>query len=145
MTAQNARPVVYCTESEKPWVIYSKNKLNHNKCMLLAKIVSSFEYSCEAFLFLPDKKFETAGILCIRPSLHCTMKTEVLYYGSAVGRADKCSHCRGSNAVVSQELKQELKTVLPMCKPCLNNGKWPFTQRPYGKGEKWFMFVNVIL
>ena len=145
MTAQNARPVVYCAECEKPWVIYSRNKLNHNQCMLLAKIVSSFEYSCETFLFSPDNKFKTAGSLCIRSSLHCAMKTEVLYYGSDIDRADKCSHCRGSNAVVSQELKQELKTVLPMCKPCLNNGKWPFTQRPYGKGEKWFMFVNVIL
>ena len=59
--------------------------------MLLAKIVSSFEYSCEAFLFLPDKKFETAGIFCIRPSLHCTMKTEVLYYGSDIDRADNAA------------------------------------------------------
>ena len=91
MTAQKARPVVYCAECEKLWVIYSKSKLNHNQCMLLAKIVSSFEYSCEAFLFLPDKKFETAGIFCIRPSLHCTMKTEVLYYGSNIDRADNAA------------------------------------------------------
>ena len=146
MTAQNARPVVYCAECEKPWVIYSRNKLNHNQCMLLAKIVSSFEYSCEAFLFSPDNKFKTAGILCIRPSLHCAMKTEVLYYGSDIDRADKCSHCRGSNAVVSQELKQELKTVLQCANRALKTER-SLLHRDLMEREKadFFMFVNVIL
>ena len=71
MTAQNARAVVYCVECEKAQVTYSKNKLNHNQHMLLAKSISSLEHSCGAFLFPPDTKSKTAGSLCIYPSLQC--------------------------------------------------------------------------
>ena len=86
----------------------------------------------------PDTISKTAGTLCIRPLLQCAMKIEIPYYGSDVARVDKCyqSHCGGNNTVVSQELKQKFKTVLPMCKACLDNGKEPFPQRPYGNGQK---------
>ena len=137
----NARGAVYCAECEKLRFIYSKNKLNHNKCMLLAKSISSFEYSCGAFLFSSDTKSKTVGTLCIRPTLHYAMQIEVPYYGSNVTRADKCSHCGENNAAVSQGLKQKFKNVLPMCKPCIDNRKEPLTYRPYGKGQKWFFFV----
>ena len=90
MTAQKAKAVVYCVECEKPRVIYFKNKLNHNQCMLLVKSISTSEHSCEAFLFSPDTKSITAGTLCILPSLQFTMQIDVPYYGSDVGRADKC-------------------------------------------------------
>ena len=93
MTAQNARAVFYCIECEKPWVVYSKNKRNHNQRMLLAKSISSFQYSCRAFLFPPYAKSKTAGTLSIPPSLQCAMQIEDHYYGSDVGRADKCSYC----------------------------------------------------
>ena len=83
--------------------------------MLLAKSIPSFEYSCGAFLFPSDTKSKTVGRLYIRPSLQCAMQIEVPYHGSNVGRTDKCSHCGRNNAVVSQELKQRFKTVLPMC------------------------------
>lgn len=43
MTAQNARAVVYYVQCEKPLVIYSMKKLNHNQRMLLAESISSFE------------------------------------------------------------------------------------------------------
>ena len=66
------------------------------------------------------------------------MQIEVPYYGSDSGRAVKCSNRGGNNAVVSQELKQIFKTVLPMSKSCLDNRKELFTQRPYGKGQKCF-------
>ena len=56
------------------------------------------------------------------------MQIEVLHYGLDVGRAHKCSHCGGKNAVVSKELKQRFKTMLPMCEPWLDNGKEPFTR-----------------
>ena len=140
VTAQNTRAVVYCVECKKPRVIYSKNKLNHNQRMLLGKSISSFEYSCRAFLFPPDTKSETAGTLCIRYSLQCEMQIEVPYYGSGVGRADICSHCGGNNAVVSQELKQRFKTVLPMCKPWVNSGKEHFTETVW-KRTKVIFFV----
>ena len=104
--------------------------------MLLTKSISSFEYSCGSSLFSPDTKSKTVGTLCIHPLLQCTMQIEVPYYGSNVVRANKCSHCGENNATVSQELKQKFKNVLPMCKPCLDNGKELFTQRPYGKGQK---------
>ena len=128
--------VVYCVECEKLPVIYSINKLNHNQCMLLAKRISSFEYSSGAFPFLPDTNARTAGTLSICPSLQCSMQIEFPCYGLDVGRADKCSHCEGNNTVVTQELKQGFKTVLRLCKLCLDNRKKPFTQSLYGKGQK---------
>ena len=90
---------------EKPQIVCSKNKLNHNQRMLLAKSISCFEYSRGAFLFPFDIKFKIAGILCIRPSLQCAMQIEFPYYGLDASRADKCSHCGGNNAVVRKELK----------------------------------------
>ena len=96
------------------------------------------------FLFPTNTKSKTGGTLCIHSSLQCAKQFEVSYYGSDVGRANKCNHSEGNNVVVSQELKQRFKTVLPMCKPCLYNKKEPFTERPYGKVQKWFFcFVNI--
>ena len=141
MTAQNARAVVYCVECEKLQVIYSKNKLNHNQRVLLVKSISSFEYLCRAFLFSPNKMSKTAGTLRMRPSLQCAMQIDVPHYVWDVGRADKCSYCGGNNAVVSQELKQRFNTVLPMCKPCLDNGKEPFTQRPMEREKSDFFYL----
>ena len=133
MTAQTARAVIVCVECEKPRVIYSKTKLNNNQRILLAKTMSSYEYSCGSYLFPPSEKAKTAKTLCIRPSLQCAMQIEVPFYGSEVGRADKCSHCGGNNGVRNPELTKNFKTVLPVCKSCLAEGKKPFTQRPYGK------------
>ena len=96
MTAQNERAVVYSVECENPLVTYSKNRLIHNQRILLAKSFSSFEYSCKAFLFPPDTKSKTTGTFSMRPSLQCAMQIEVPYYGSDVGRADKCNHCEGT-------------------------------------------------
>ena len=115
--------------------------------MLLAKSISSFEYSSGAFLFPSNTKSKTAGRLCICPSFQCAIQIEVPYHGSNVGIADKCSHCGRNNAVASQELKQKFKTVLPMSKSWIEKGKEPFTQRPYGKRQKEFFvckcnFIN---
>ena len=133
MTAQKARVVVYCVECERPQVIYPTNKFNRNQRMILAKSISNFEYSCRAFPSPPDTM---SGTLCIRPSLQCAMQIEVSYYGSDVGTADNCSHCGESKAVVSQELKQRLKTLFQIYKSCLDNGKEPSTKRPYGMRQK---------
>ena len=95
-------------------VNYSKNKLNHNQCMLLAKSISSFEYSCRAFLFPPDTKFKTAGTLCIRPSLQCVMQIEVPCYRSDVDRADKCSHCWRTTLLWAKSWNKDLR----QCSQC---------------------------
>ena len=45
-----------------------------------------------------------------------------------------------------RKLKQRFKTVLPMCKLCLDNGKEPFTHRYCMEGDKSkFFFVIVLL
>ena len=68
--------MVYYEECERPRVIYSKNKLNHNQRMLLAKSISSFEYPCGTFLFPSDTKSKRAGTLCIHPrsNVQCKLK-----------------------------------------------------------------------
>ena len=80
MTAQNARAVFYCIECEKPWVVYSKNKRNHNQRMLLAKSISSFQYSCRAFLFPPYESLKQL-VLCLYPphsNVQCKLKIIIM-------------------------------------------------------------------
>ena len=145
MTAQNATAAIYCIESKKPQIIYAKNKLNQNQRVLLAKSISRFEYSCGAFLFPPDTKSKTAGTLCIRPSLQCAMQIEVPCYGLDVDRPDKCSHCGGNNAVVSQELKQRFKTVLPIASRALTTEGSLLHRDRMKRDKSDFLFVNAIL
>ena len=61
---------------------FSKNKLNHNQRVLMAKSSSSFKYSCEAFLFPPHTKSKTAGPLCIPPhsSVQCNVNWSPLLW-----------------------------------------------------------------
>ena len=145
MTALNARKVVYYVEYEKPRVTYSKNKLNHNQRMLLAKSISSFENSCGAFLFPPDKKSKTTGTLCIRPSLQCAMQIEVPYYGSNVGKADKCSHPGGNNTVVSQKPKRRFKTSYQCASRVLTTERSLLHRDRVERKKSDFLFVNTIL
>ena len=77
MTAQIVSAVIYCVECELPQVIYSKNKLNHNQHMLLAKSISNVEYSSGAFLLPPDTKSKTAGthkLYAPHSSVRCKLK-----------------------------------------------------------------------
>ena len=133
MSAQNARAVINCVECEKPRVIYAKTKFDNRQRLLLAKNISSFEYSCGAHLFPPAEKGKLANSMVIRPNLQCAMQIEVPYYSSNVGRKDVCSHCGRINTAINMDLKKQYKTVLPICKPCLDSKKKPFTQRPFGK------------
>ena len=136
MSAQTGRAVIVCVECEKPRVVYSKKKLDNCQRLLLAKTISSYEYSCGAFLFPPSEKRKTAQTLCIRPNLQCTKPIEVTYYGSEIGIADKCSHCASNGGIVDQELKKSYQTVIPICKQCLQERKEAHTQRPFGKQKK---------
>ena len=128
MTAQAGSAVILCVECKKPRVIYSRKQLTNNQRYLLAKTMSSYEYS-----FPPTEKEKTAQTLRIQPHLQCAMQIEVIYYGLDVGRADKCSHCGGNNYNVSVDaiLKGKFQTVLPICNPCLAEGKEP--QKHFGK------------
>ena len=105
---------------------------------MLARNISSFEYSCGSELFPPEEKRKLAKAMMVRSRLSCGDQVEVPYYGDndIAGRKDLCSHCGASNAIKSAVLKQSFKTVLPMCDNCEKEGKESFTQRPYGKGKK---------
>ena len=69
MSAQNARAVITCAECEKPRVIYGKTKLNARQERLIAKTLSTYEYSCGAHLFPATEKSKTAESVIIRPNL----------------------------------------------------------------------------
>ena len=80
MSAQNARAVITCVECEKPRVIYGKTKLNARQELLIAKTLSTYEYSCGDHLFPATEKSKTAESVIIRPNLQCAMQIEVSYY-----------------------------------------------------------------
>ena len=136
LSAQTARAAVTCVECRKPRIVYCKIKLDFRHKVMLARTVSSFEYSCGSELFPPGEKRKLAKSMTVRPNLSCADQIEVPYYGdNDIGRKDLCSHCGDSNSAKAEALKQQFKTVLPMCKSCGEMGKQPFTQRPYGKNK----------
>ena len=133
MSAQTARAVVHCVECRKPRVVYAKTKIDIRHKMMLARNISSFEFTCGAHLFPPTEKRKMAISIILRPNLSCAMEVEIPYYGAELGRTALCSHCGDPESSVNEELKTKFKTVLPICKGCLAAGKTPFTQRPFGK------------
>ena len=113
-----------------------RQNLTFRHKVMLARTVSSFEYSCGSELFPPGEKRKLTKSMAVRPNLSCADQIEVPYYGdNEIGRKDLCSHCGDSNSAKAEALKQQFKTVLPMCKSCGEMGKQPFTQRPYGKNK----------
>ena len=93
---------------------YDKTKVDIRHKMMLARNISSFEFTCGAHLFPPTEKRKMAMIL--RPNLSCAMEVEIPYYGAQLGRTDLCSHCGDPESSVNVELKTKFKTVLPICK-----------------------------
>ena len=134
MSAQTARAIVTCVECRKPRVVYCPTKLDFRHKVMLARNVSSFEYSCGSFLFPPSEKRKLAKAMNVRPNLLCGMHVEIPYYGNGdLRRSDICSHCGGINAEINSELKKKYKTVLPICDNCIKEGKTPFVARPTQK------------
>ena len=60
MSAQTARAVVYCVECRKTRVVYTKTKMDIRHKMMLARNISSFEFTCWAHLFPPTEKRKMA-------------------------------------------------------------------------------------
>ncbi|KAL8593751.1 hypothetical protein ACOMHN_032357 [Nucella lapillus] len=71
--------------------------------------------------------------LAIKTQITCANPIELSYYAADLGRKDLCAYCGTQDAYTDAELKQKFKTVLPMCDPCMQEGKLPITQRPFGK------------
>ena len=96
----------YSSFKEGPRVIYCKSKLDYRHKVILAKNVTSFEYSCGAELFPPNEKRKLAKSMVLRPNLACAWQIELPYYGAdGIGRNDLCSHCGDPEASVSIDLK----------------------------------------
>ena len=95
MSAQMAQAVVTCVGCRKPRVIYSSTKLDYRHKMMLARNMSSFEYSCGSFLFPPMEKRKLTIAMTVRLNLTCGIQVELPYYGDNgdLGRKDICSHC----------------------------------------------------
>ena len=134
MSAQTARAVVVCIECRKPRVIYSKNRLSERQKVLLAVTLSEFEYSCGSALFPPSVSANLKQSMCLRPNLQCILSVEISYYGSELGiRKDICAFCGIEEAFTNADLKQQYKTVLPLCDECKAEGKMPILKGPFGK------------
>ena len=82
MSAQTARAVVHCVECRKSRVVYAKTKIDIRHKMMLARNISSFEFTCGAHLFQPTEKRKRAMAMILRPNLSCAMEVEIPYYGA---------------------------------------------------------------
>lgn len=131
-TAQNARATIACTECSKPRVVYGKQKMSQRQQVLLASLMSEFEYTCGSPLTSPGSALHSK--YTTRPGMFCNTPIELCYYSSTLQcPKDLCTYCSDTGAEVDQNLKKKFKTVLPICVECVGKGKKPIAQRPYGK------------
>ncbi|KAL8607708.1 hypothetical protein ACOMHN_039382 [Nucella lapillus] len=131
-SAQNARATAVCIECRKPRVVFCNRKLSQRQEILLATTLSETDYSCGSHLFPPAAEL-LVNNLAIKTQITCANPIELSYYAADLGRKDLCAYCGTQDAYTDAELKQKFKTVLPMCDPCMQEGKLPITQRPFGK------------
>ena len=132
-TAQCARMCIICVECRKPRVLYSQRNLSERQVVDLITSLSEFDYTCGSPI-LPPKHYLVKKVSC-RPNLQCGTHIEIPYYSPtvSVGRKDLCCVCAIEEAVASNDLKKQFKTVLPLCRDCEIKGKSPVKLRPYGK------------
>ena len=131
-SAQTDRATIVCVECQKPRVIYSNTKLSQRQEVLLAINMSEYEYTCGSHLFPPscERLLQT---LTLRPQLTCAQPVELPFYGAELGRKDLCCHCAAPNAFTDPLLKEQYKTVLPICDGCVADHKTAVVQRPFKK------------
>ena len=94
LSTQTARATVTCVECRKHRVIYSSKKLDFRHNVILARNITSFEYSCEAHLFPPSEERKLAVSMKLRPNLSCAVHVEIPYYGADLGRKDLFPLCK---------------------------------------------------
>ena len=63
--------------------------------------------------------------MVVRPNLTCGMQVEY-YANGKIGRGDICSNCGSTDGEIVNELKKKYKTVLPICKSCIDDNKTSF-------------------
>ncbi|XP_052806896.1 uncharacterized protein LOC128236088 isoform X2 [Mya arenaria] len=131
MTAQTARGVVHCCECNKPQLYYRCTKLTCKHNLLIAKCISEFTFTCGAPIAHPSY-LSLRGVLSRK--LTCGNPIAVCSYANKLNnKVDVCCHCGDTGGVIDTTLIAKFKSVLPICENCLDNGKHPITQRPYGK------------
>ena len=62
----NHHITIGCIECRKPRVVYCKTKLDFRHKVMLARNISSFEYSCGSELFPPEEKRKLAKAMMVR-------------------------------------------------------------------------------
>jgi hypothetical protein len=129
-TAQHARMCMTCVECRKPRVIYGKHQLSEHQKISLVLEFSQYDYTCGSPILPPEHNL--VNKVTVRPDLSCAQPMEIPYYSSNLGRKDLCGICGTEESLSPLELKQQFKTVLPICNSCTAQCKSPITQRPYG-------------
>jgi len=78
------------------------------------------------------RNLQTNGL---KTSLSCNDTVELAYYSSETqtARKDICCFCAALHAEINANLKQQYKTVLPICHDCVAAGKTAVYQRPIKK------------
>ena len=120
LCAQSARALVTCCECDKPRIIYSRSRLSQRDQFTLSLLLSEDKYTCGSQLIPQGHHMYRVQA---RLALTCGDTVEVPYYSCDLGRADICCHCAASGAERDPILRQQFKTVLPVCNDCLEKGK----------------------
>jgi hypothetical protein len=63
----------------------------------------------------------------------CADAIKIQYYSAELGRKDICCYCCNDNVVRDENLLKKFKTVLQLCKTCVDDGCEAISERPYAK------------
>ena len=133
-TIQNAQATATCIDCRKPRVIFSNKVLSQRQKVLLATVLSEFEYTCGSHIFPPHSEPITKSIQ-VKTNITCATPIELSYYGDKhLGKKDLCAYCASEGGHIDSDMKKKFQRVLPICSTCANTKK-PICMRPFGKSK----------
>jgi hypothetical protein len=122
-TVQCAKDVVNCIECRKPRVVYSKHRLTGRQSATLKALLTEVEYSCGDVIDTPWSTDQTHhNTVYTKIPMTCADAIEIPYYSAELGRKDICCYCCNDSVATDESLLKKFKTVLPLCKTCVDDG-----------------------
>lgn len=117
------RRVVSCEHCNKIRCIYSNSALTENEEIQLQTTLDGLCYTCGSQLLPEDH--ELSKYLSVRLNITCDSPIESTYFSCRLKKFDICYWCGESEDLIepSDKLKDEWKTIYPLCAFCKENGK----------------------
>ena len=135
LTAQHARSSIKCRQCKKPRVVYAVHVLTTRQKTSLKRLLSAVANEFECGCMVTPDNHDLDGKVFTRMTLTCASVVETAYYSTKNFKSDKsiCCYCLAPGQIISEDMKAEYCTVLPLCHACMAKGR---TQKKWGKRQQ---------